>query len=421
VGTTTPGEALDVSGKANINDGSNNVLISTGNSTITATNTVAVGYQALTALTTADGSTAVGYQALSSLTGAAGNTAVGYKAGVSVTGVYNTILGHNVGQNMTSATKNVVIGHNGTGNGIATGTHNTIIGYQTKNSGSNSIEGLTAVGSGAGTSGNTQSTHIGYQAGLNNGGTFSTTLGASAGRQGTKNSIVAIGANANYNIGGNFSVAIGKDSAAGTDTVTIGYDAGSNSTDSVFIGYQAGNQETNNNRLYIENSNSTTPLIYGEFDNDLVRINGDFEVTGGVKIEKTSNTDYDYRGDVVYFGATTSMTQGDLYYFNSSGNWAQADADAASSSGGVLLAIALGTASDTDGMLLRGTFTMEATAIDGTEATGDELYVSTTAGHITSDVSAYTTGDVVRVIGYCLDGTNGQIWFNPSNDFITLA
>ena len=140
-----------------------------------------------------------------------------------------------------------------------------------------------------------------------------------------------------------------------------------------------------------------------------------------VKYEKPSNTDFSYQGDVVYFGATTGMTQGDLYYYNSSGNWAQADADAASSSGGVLLAIALGTASDTNGMLLKGTFTMAAGAIDGTEATGDELYVSTTAGHITSDISAYTTGDVVRVVGYCLDGTNGQIWFNPSNDFITLA
>ena len=140
-----------------------------------------------------------------------------------------------------------------------------------------------------------------------------------------------------------------------------------------------------------------------------------------VKYEKPSNTDFSYQGDVVYFGATTGMTQGDLYYYNSSGNWAQADADAASSSGGVLLAIALGTASDTNGMLLKGTFTMAAGAIDGTEATGDELYVSTTAGHITSDVSAYTTGDVVRVVGYCLDGTKGKIWFNPSNDFITLA
>jgi len=139
-----------------------------------------------------------------------------------------------------------------------------------------------------------------------------------------------------------------------------------------------------------------------------------------VKYEKPSNTDFSYQGDVVYFGATTSMTQGDLYYYNSSGNWAQADADAASSSGGVLLAIALGTASDTNGMLLKGTFTMAAGAIDGTEATGDELYVSTTAGHVTS-AAPTATGDIVRVVGYMLDGTNGQIWFNPSNDFITLA
>jgi hypothetical protein len=140
-----------------------------------------------------------------------------------------------------------------------------------------------------------------------------------------------------------------------------------------------------------------------------------------VKYEKPSNTDFSYQGDVVYFGTTTGMTQGDLYYYNSSGAWAQADADAASTSGGVLLAIALGAASDVNGMLLKGTFTMASGAIDGTEATGDELYVGTTAGHIASDVSAYTTSDVVRVVGYMLDGTNGQIWFNPSNDFIELA
>ena len=139
-----------------------------------------------------------------------------------------------------------------------------------------------------------------------------------------------------------------------------------------------------------------------------------------IKYEKPSNTDFSYQGDVVYFGATTSMTQGDLYYYNSSGNWAQADADAVSSSGSVLLAIALGTASDTNGMLLKGTFTMAAGAIDGTEATGDELYVSTTAGHVTS-AAPTATGDIVRVVGYMLDGTNGQIWFNPSNDFIELA
>jgi hypothetical protein len=46
----------------------------------------------------------------------------------------------------------------------------------------------------------------------------------------------------------------------------------------VLIGYEAGNAETGSNKLYIENSNSTTPLIYGEFDNDILRVNGTLQV-----------------------------------------------------------------------------------------------------------------------------------------------
>jgi len=53
---------------------------------------------------------------------------------------------------------------------------------------------------------------------------------------------------------------------------------GSNYSGNVFIGYSAGYHETSSNRLYIENSSDTLPLIYGEFDNKFVRINGDTEV-----------------------------------------------------------------------------------------------------------------------------------------------
>ena len=48
------------------------------------------------------------------------------------------------------------------------------------------------------------------------------------------------------------------------------------------LGYQAGYSETGSNKLYIENSNSATPLIYGEFDNDLVKINGALHVVDAV-------------------------------------------------------------------------------------------------------------------------------------------
>ena len=421
------------------NDGDSNVAV--GYQTISETttgstisNSVALGYQALkgTTTSTAAGVVAVGYQALTALTTGAGNTAVGYQAGDSVTeSSYNTVVGYQAGQSQsTHSTSVTALGYQA---GYTTTLGGIFIGKQAGYSVNNSANIF--IGDGAGQFVTSGSSNVGIGGGAlrsTGSGAGSVALGSTAGRYTTAGGNTLLGHQSGRGVSGsNFSntVAVGYQAltalTTGASNTAVGYQAGAAITtggSNVLIGYQAGSALTTEaNKLYIENSNSTTPLIYGEFDNDLVRINGDLEVTGGVKIEKTSNTDYDYRGDVVYFGATTSMTQGNLYYFNSSGNWAQSDANTVASSGSVLLALSLGTASDTDGMLLRGTFTMEATAIDGTEVTGDELYVGTTAGHVTSDVAAYTTGDVVRVVGYCLDGTNGQIWFNPSNDFITLA
>tara|TARA_E500000318_G_scaffold7690_2_gene7110 strand:+ start:14910 stop:17018 length:2109 start_codon:yes stop_codon:yes gene_type:complete len=131
--------------------------------------------------------------------------------------------------------------------------------------------------------------------------------------------------------------------------------------------------------------------------------------------EKTGNSDFTFQGDVVKIG-TGSTTQGELCYYKSDGSWGAADADAVATSGGCLLAIALGTDPDSDGMLLRGMFTLDHDP--GTIA--DELYVSTTAGDITSTAPS-GNGDIVRIVGYCLDSSNGQIWFNPSNDYIEIT
>jgi len=104
---------------------------------------------------------------------------------------------------------------------------------------------------------------------------------------------------------GKFNVGLGTfanyNNQSGDRNTIIGYAAGSgragyDRTGCVFIGIYAGADDTiNNNRLYIENSNSLSPLIYGEFDNDIVAINGklgintnspgeDLHVNGKIKI-----------------------------------------------------------------------------------------------------------------------------------------
>ncbi len=65
-----------------------------------------------------------------------------------------------------------------------------------------------------------------------------------------------------------------------SDNVMVGALAGqfNEANGNVFIGSRSAQNETGANKLYIENSNSNLPLIYGEFDNDLVRINGTLDI-----------------------------------------------------------------------------------------------------------------------------------------------
>ncbi|WP_298516513.1 hypothetical protein [uncultured Kordia sp.] len=76
-------------------------------------------------------------------------------------------------------------------------------------------------------------------------------------------------------------------SQSSSNVTAVGQGSGVNATGDghVFLGYQAGSDASGNNKLYIENSASQTPLIYGEFDNDLVRINGTLETTSNTTIE----------------------------------------------------------------------------------------------------------------------------------------
>ncbi len=168
------------------------------------------------------------------------NIFVGQDAGNSNTsGIYNTFSGYQAGYYNTSASFNTFSGYKA--GYYNTGHYNTFSGYRAGYSNTTGI-------------GNTIS---GYQAGLDNTtGYHNTFSGYRAGYSNTT---------------GNHNTFLGN---------LTGY---SNTTGSgnVFIGRKAGYSETDSNTLYIENSDSTSPLIYGEFDNDLVAINGQLKITGG--------------------------------------------------------------------------------------------------------------------------------------------
>lgn len=84
---------------------------------------------------------------------------------------------------------------------------------------------------------------------------------------------------------GQFNTACGMqalDKNDGSYNTALGLFAGSNNLigdGNVFLGSKAGEDELGSNKLYIDNTDDATPLIYGDFSTDDVKINGDFQVT----------------------------------------------------------------------------------------------------------------------------------------------
>jgi len=53
-------------------------------------------------------------------------------------------------------------------------------------------------------------------------------------------------------------------------------------------------------------------------------------------------------------------------------------------------------------------------------AVGDVLFLSTTAGDATATAPS-SNGNIVRVIGYCMHASSGQIYFNPDGTFVEVT
>ena len=106
-------------------------------------------------------------------------------------------------------------------------------------------------------------------------------------------------------------------------------------------------------------------------------------------------------GDVVFFGDTESMVVGKLYHFKNDGTWELVN---------------LGNASNDAGMLIRGFVTLE----HDPGAIGDVLYASHTATGEATATKPTGSGNVVRIIGYCLGAEDKKIYFNPDGHHTVL-
>jgi hypothetical protein len=221
------------------------------------------------------------------------NTFIGNLAGFSNSiGYANVALGNYAGYKNTSGICNIFVGRDAGYNNTGAN-YNTFVGigagFKTTTSGFNSCFGTN---SGYAMTSGSSNAFYGVNSGYwFDGGSGNTFIGSDCGRGGSDNDPADppgyyntfLGSFAGYNIeNGGYNVLLGSNSGMLLRTGSY----------NVFIGFSAGLQETGSQKLYIENSNanSTAALIYGEFDNNLLRFNantsnyGTFAVTGAAQL-----------------------------------------------------------------------------------------------------------------------------------------
>jgi hypothetical protein len=338
IGTTLPANKLDVNGDVNVAQNKsykiygtsilkwdnirNNVSLGpqTGPSA-TGSSNIFIGAYAGTASTIGYFNSFIGFSSGTQNTSGYANTFLGYNCGYNNTkGNTNTFIGSNSGFNNDTAWSNTFVGAS-SGLTNENGVYNTFLGAYSGRDNITSNNTFLGANSGTYNTVGAYNTFVGANAGENNlGGQWNTFIGQNSGSQnyngnyntflghqsGTYNysglNNVMIGDNAGFNnYSGSENVIVGKDaghSVYNTSRNTfIGDSSGYFNTGSgnVFIGHLAGKNEIGSDKLYIDNTSTSSPLIYGDFTQNKVTINDLVNIT-------PRST------------APTSPAEGDVYY-----------------------------------------------------------------------------------------------------------
>lgn len=242
------------------------------------TNNVAVGHQAAdNSFNVSSRNVSVGFQAGMDLTNGFDNVFNGYQAGFETKGgYYNIFLGSMAGKENITGANSIFIGYQAGKNSNAN--YNVFVGGGAGLVNTSGHHSTYLGGSAGSNSTGSYNTFLGASAGINNGGSNNVMIGADAGSASTGQSgNVIIGHTAGLNSPSNNGIIIGAQAGqnAGARNVLIGFKAGNvtTGTDNVMIGNQAGEYESGSKKLYISNTSTSDPLIYGDFDTSILKFN----------------------------------------------------------------------------------------------------------------------------------------------------
>ena len=260
----------------------------------------AVGHGALTSLISGDGNTAIGFESLKSTKNGYHNVAIGYKAlesndfGSDNIAIGKNALAANVFGTSGRGSQNVAVGSNSLKDARSNG--NVAFG-------GDGLRYLTT-------------------------GQFNSVLGVHALRDlktGTRNVAIGYASMIYSDTAVNFNTAIGAGSAeynSGSSNIFIGANTGryNKGNNNILIGNSAGNDSSFhslNGILIIDNTYTNTPLIFGDFNSNHLKVNETLTVTSKIGIGTTTPQRNLHVSDVMRIeprlSAPSNPQEGDLY------------------------------------------------------------------------------------------------------------
>jgi len=179
---------------------------------------------------------------------------------------------------------------------------------------------------------------------------------------------------------------------------------------------------------YIRAQDNSSVQLYHNNSEKLETKSDGIEVTGNIDIASNGEIELDGNGGILLNTApsgnegngiiiklhSSGTTAGKLYYkSNFAAAWSETNAGSGDNATR-MLAVALGSNSGTDGMLLQGIFRK---ASHGFSA-GAPLYVGTTNGTFQTTAPS-TGGQYARVVGYVVD--SNHIYFSPGTAWVEIG